>query len=152
MDPVMMELLPFVRQGYCCSQLLVLLMQQARDRQNPDLLRAAQGLCHGIGQSDGPCGLLTGGACALSLVAGKGADDEMPNRFLTPLLNDYAAWFYERTAPYGGHNCVAVAAGLGAARHEGGMPDPVACGALLTECWGKILELTQEYELDISAA
>ncbi|MFR8277140.1 MAG: C-GCAxxG-C-C family (seleno)protein [Desulfovibrio fairfieldensis] len=62
MNPLMLELLPMVGQGYCCSQLLILLMLQARDQQNPDLVRAMQGLCHGIGQSDGPCGLLTGGA------------------------------------------------------------------------------------------
>ena len=61
MNPMMMELLPLVHQGYCCSQLLLLLMLQAQDRQNPGVVRAAQGLCHGIGQSDGPCGLLTGG-------------------------------------------------------------------------------------------
>ena len=92
MNPMMMELLPLVHQGYCCSQLLLLLMLQAQDRQNPGVVRAAQGLCHGIGQSDGPCGLLTGGACALALVAGKGADDETAHHMLTPLLNDYATW------------------------------------------------------------
>ena len=55
MNPMMMELLSLVHQGYCCSQLLLLLMLQAQDRQNPGVVRAAQGLCHGIGQSDGPC-------------------------------------------------------------------------------------------------
>lgn len=84
MNPMMMELLPLVHQGYCCSQLLLLLMLQAQDKQNPGVVRAAQGLCHGIGQSDGPCGLLTGGACALALVAGKGAENEIPHPMLTP--------------------------------------------------------------------
>ena len=102
MNPMMMELLPLVHQGYCCSQLLLLLMLQAQDRQNPGVVRAAQGLCHGIGQSDGPCGLLTGGACALALAAGKGAEDEIPHPMLTPMLNDYASWFYDRTEGYGG--------------------------------------------------
>ena len=83
MNPMMMELLPLVHQGYCCSQLLLLLMLQAQDRQNPGVVRAAQGLCHGIGQSDGPCGLLTGGACALALAAGKGAEDEIPHPMCT---------------------------------------------------------------------
>ena len=45
MNPMMMELLPLVHQGYCCSQLLLLLMLQAQDRQNPGVVRAAQGLC-----------------------------------------------------------------------------------------------------------
>ena len=30
MNPVLMDVLPFVRQGFCCSQLLMLLMLQAR--------------------------------------------------------------------------------------------------------------------------
>ena len=70
MHPLMMDLLPLVRQGYCCSQLLVQLLVQAQGREVPDLVRALHGLCHGIGQSGGPCGLLTGGACVLALLAG----------------------------------------------------------------------------------
>ena len=73
MHPLMMDLLPLVRQGYCCSQLLVQLLVQAQGREIPDLVRALHGLCHGIGQSGGPCGLLTGGACVLALLAGIGA-------------------------------------------------------------------------------
>ena len=112
MHPLMMDLLPLVRQGYCCSQLLVQLLVQAQGREVPDLVRALHGLCHGIGQSGGPCGLLTGGACVLALLAGKGAEGEEPHPMLAPLLNDYASWFYERTAAYGGHSCEQVALGL----------------------------------------
>jgi hypothetical protein len=151
MNAMMMELLPLVHQGYCCSQLLLLLMLQARDQQNADVVRAADGLCHGIGQSNGPCGLLTGGACALALVAGKGADDETVHPMLTPLLNDYATWFYERTQAYGGQSCEQIAAGLGATSGAAGeKPNPVACGDLLAECWEKIMELVQSYELDLT--
>ena len=46
MNPVMMALMPWVRQGYCCGQLLILLMLQAMERENPDLVCAAGGLCH----------------------------------------------------------------------------------------------------------
>ena len=151
MHPMMMDLLPLVHQGYCCSQLLVLFMSQAMDRECPDVVRAAQGLCHGIGQSDGPCGLLTGGASALALAAGKGAADETAHPMLTPLLYDYAAWFEERTASFGGIRCGQVAAGLGASSGAAGeTPNPVACGDLLAECWEKMLELAQSYELDLS--
>ncbi len=151
MNPMLMELLPWVRQGYCCGQLLMLLMLQAMDKENPDLVRAAQGLCHGIGMSDGPCGLLTGGAAALALVAGKGADGESAHPMLTPLLYDYAAWFDERTASYGGQRCSQIAQGLGASSGAAGeQPNPVACGELLAECWEKILELVQSYELDLT--
>lgn len=151
MNPILMDVLPFVRQGYCCSQLLMLLMLQARGEDNPALVRAQQGLCHGIGQSEGPCGLLPGGACVLSLLCGKGSEDEEANPMLTPLLNEYAVWFYERTAAYGGCSCPQVAAGLGAVRSEGEEPDPVACGDLLADCWEKIGELVESYGIDITA-
>lgn len=130
MNPVLMDVLPFVRQGFCCSQLLMLLMLQARGEENPALVRSLQGLCHGIGHSEGDCGLLPGGACVLALLCGKGADEEVPHQMLNPLLNEYATWFYERTAQYGGYTCPQVAAGLGARKGEDGVPDPVACGEL----------------------
>ena len=145
----MLEILPWVRQGYCCSQLLVLLMLQAMGKENAALVRATQGLCHGIGQSDGPCGLLTGGACALALATGKGSEEEVAHPMLTPLLHDYATWFEDRVAPYGGQRCGQVAAGLGAATADGRSPDPVACGGLLAECWEKLLELFQTYNIDL---
>ncbi|MBQ9407037.1 MAG: C_GCAxxG_C_C family protein [Desulfovibrio sp.] len=146
MHPLMLELLPWVRQGYCCSQLLVLLMLQAMNRDSPDAVLAARGLCHGIGQSDGPCGLLTGGACALTLACG---EDAHPSLF-TPLLHDYATWFATRTNPYGGWRCGQVVQGLGAGHDT--QPEPTACGALLAECWERMLELIQEYNLDLTVS
>lgn len=88
MNPVLMDVLPFVRQGFCCSQLLMLLMLQARGEENPALVRSLQGLCHGIGHSEGDCGLLPGGACVLALLCGKGADEEVPHQMLNPCLTN----------------------------------------------------------------
>ena len=56
MHPLMMDLLPLVRQGYCCSQLLVQLLVQAQGREIPDLVRAlrpAHGRCLCAGPSGG---------------------------------------------------------------------------------------------------
>ena len=151
MNPVMMALMPWVRQGYCCGQLLTLLMLQAMERENPDLVCAAGGLCHGLGHSDGPCGLLTSGAMALALAAGTAQDGVSPHPMQTPVIHEYAAWFYERVASYGGLRCSQIARGLGASSgQQGEEPNPVACGELLAECWEKMLELVQNYELDLS--
>lgn len=147
MNPLMLELLPWAHRGHCCSQLMMLLLLQSRGEENPGLVRALQGLCHGIGQSDGPCGLLTGGAALLAYLSGMGGEGEEADRMLTPMLNDYATWFYERTAAYGGHSCGQVSAGLGAAGPDG-MPDPAVCGDLLAECWERLLEILQSYGVD----
>ncbi len=70
MNAVMLELVPWVREGYCCSQLLMLMILRAQGVENPGLVRAMGGLCHGMGQSGGASGLLTGGAAALGCTRG----------------------------------------------------------------------------------
>jgi hypothetical protein len=150
MHPLLLEILPLVRQGWCCSQLLAVLLLRVRGEENPELVRAMHALCHGIGESDGPCGLLTGGACVLGCLAGRGEEKESAFPLFIPLVNDYALWFYERTERYGGHGCGLVVRGLsadaGTAAPEG-KPAPTLCGALLAECWEKILALAEEYEI-----
>ena len=161
MNPLLLDMLPWVRQGYCCSQLLLLLALRQRGEENASLLRAAQGLCHGLGQWGGPCGLLTGGATVLGLLAGRGAEGEAAHPYFDPCVNDYAAWFAERTAAYGGQDCPHVVVGLGGdsatnmARTEGQSvpaasekPNPLLCGELLAQCWDKIVELSDAYQLD----
>lgn len=152
MNALVMELLPYVRQGMCCSQLLLLLATQARGEENPGLVRSMSGLCHGIGQSGGPCGLLSGGAAALAWLSG--TDNGEPHPMLEPMVNEYAAWFYERCQNYGGYGCEQVAGGLAAdaganpaASTSDGKPDMSLCADLLAECWDKILELYDSYDL-----
>lgn len=158
MNPLLLELLPLVRQGYCCSQLLMLLALRQRGEENAALVQAMRGLCHGIGQSGGPCGLLTGGACVLALLGGQKKTDGQYSQEgqdgppLPPLLNDYAEWFYARMAGYGGYDCSLVSTGLareaGQALEAGAPPDVLLCGNLLAECWDKILTLCDDYGLD----
>lgn len=58
------------RKGYCCSQILALLILGAQGKENSDLVRSLAGLCHGIGQSGDACGILTGGCCVISYLVG----------------------------------------------------------------------------------
>lgn len=142
----MFDVLPFVRQGYCCSQILLLLALQAQGSENPGLVRAVSGLCHGLGQSGGNCGLLTGGACVLAYFSGKGSDFEQANPMFDPLINEYATWFVEMTQKkYGGCNCPQI---LGEALSESVRPDMSRCGDMLAQCWEKILELCDSYSID----
>lgn len=80
MNPVLMDVLPFVRQGFCCSQLLMLLMLQARGEENPALVRSLQGLCHGIGHSEGDCGLLPAAPVCWLCSAARGRTKRFPTR------------------------------------------------------------------------
>jgi len=153
MNALVMELLPYVRQGYCCSQLLLVLAMQMRGEENPGLLRAMRGPCHGIGQSGGPCGLLAGGAAALAWLSGVDGGDEHP--MLEAMTVEYGTWFLERTQAWG-YGCEAVAQGLaaeaGASPASDGKPDMSLCAGLLAECWEKIMEIYDAYQLDTVGA
>ena len=156
MNPLLLEILPLVRQGYCCSQLLMLLLLQGSGHENPALIRAMHGLCHGMGGSEGPCGLLSGGACVLGGVAGRGEDGESAHPSFVPLVAEYQQWFAGRTERYGGTECFRIMQGLSA---ETGVPGPVAgdqphpslCGDFFAECWERIRSLCEEYAIPMEA-
>ena len=150
MNALLLDLLPYVHKGYCCSQLLLALAKQLDDRENPGLMCALRGLCHGIGQSGGPCGLLTGGAAVLAWLASHEENETHP--MLEAMLNEYASWFMERTRDYGGTECERISHGLASASGsplpDGSMPPMDLCGDLLAECWEKLLDIYESYELD----
>lgn len=153
MNALLLELLPLVRQGCCCSQLLMILALRARGEDNPALVRAMHGLCHGLAGADGPCGLLCGGAAVLGYAAGRGASEEEAHPLFAPLVNEFALWFEARTAPLGGSRCDALRQGLareaGREIPSGTAPDPALCGNLLAECWEKILDLLTAYDIPL---
>lgn len=93
------------RQGYMCSQILVLLGLQMQGRENPDLVRSVHGLCGGLGVGE-TCGALTGGACLLGLYAGKGSPDEEDDPVLLLMLDGLVGWFKaEYGQQFGGIRC-----------------------------------------------
>ena len=151
MNPVLLEILPQIRAGMCCSPLLAALALQVRGEENEGWLRAARGLCHGVGQSGGPCGLLGGGAMLLAYLSGR--DGEEPHPMLEAMCNDYANWFYQECEPFGGYGCENLSAGLmrqAGAAGAGGRPDMRVCGEFLARCWEKILEILESYEIDMA--
>jgi hypothetical protein len=144
-DATLMEILPLAGRGYCCSQILGLLAMRAQGREDANLIRALGGLCHGVAESGGTCGILTGGACVLSLYVGRGADHEVPHERAALVLSSFAEWFVERTSSqYGGSTCSAI---LGE-----GKPDVTRCGGLLAEAWAMVVGILAENGLDVSEA
>lgn len=145
LDDLELNLLRLSGAGYCCSQIMLLLGLEELGRSNPDLVRAASGLCHGMGDCAGPCGVLTGGACLLGLHAGKGHDDEQADERLALLLSELTDWFRETaTADFGGISCSQI---IGT---ECGKPDPKRCGGLLSRTYLRIREILVENGLDPS--
>lgn len=99
-------------QGFFCSQILIMLGLELQGRENPDLVRAMQGLAGGLGFTGETCGALTGGACLLGLYAGKGQPEEQENLRLNFMIEDLVKWFKAGYGQeYGGIRCDEILAG-----------------------------------------
>ena len=136
---LMMEL---AGKGYCCSQIMALLALDEMDRENPDLVRAAAGLCQGLGDCSGPCGVYTGGAMLLGLYGGKGTDMEQADDKLPLMLEELRTWFIDITSQYGGSTCRNI---LG---NDSTQPDPVRCGGLVADTYEQVREILVGNGLD----
>lgn len=129
--------------GYCCAQIIILFCLENMQRKNPDLVRASQGLCLGLGDCSGACGILSGGTCALSLYTGKGSDYEQAEEQLPVMVETYREWFREQTIPqYGDISCEAI---LG---EKTLTPKPERCGQLLVKSYEKIVNILLEAGFD----
>ncbi len=97
------------RQGFYCSQIILIEGLEMLGKDNPDLLRAMHGLAGGLGFSGELCGALTGGVCLLGLYAGKGLPEEPPDARLNLMINELVEWFKgEYGLRYGGVRCVEI--------------------------------------------
>lgn len=83
-------------EGYCCSQIMVLMGLEARGDENPELLDAVAGLCGGL-HSGLCCGTLTGAACLLSMY------DKENARVMIPRLVEWFNLTYAEC--FGGTDC-----------------------------------------------
>ena len=141
MDDLLFRLMELKSKGYYCSQIMMLLALENQEKTNPDLIRAMAGLAFGVGIGD-VCGALTGGACILSLYAGKGTDEEEEHFRLMGMLHELGDWFRETYAgQYGGISCDAIS--------EDGSKRNERCGAVVAATYEKVLEILIANEFDI---
>lgn len=142
MDDMMFRMMELKSKGFYCSQIMMLLALEAQEKENPDLTRAMAGLAFGVGIGE-VCGALTGGACILSLYAGKGTEDDAEHFRLMGMLTELGDWFREiYGGQYGGISCDAISED-GSLRNE-------RCGALVLATYQKVLELLVENDFDPS--
>lgn len=139
-----LRIMELAGKGYCCSQILVLFALEDMGRENPDLVRAAAGLCSGMGDCSGPCGVYTGAALLLGLYAGKGLDMEEPIDAFPVMLEALQAWFFDAVSGYGGTTCIDILGG------ECSRPDPVRCGGLVVAAYDQVRTIIHENGLDPS--
>lgn len=137
------RLFKLAAQGFCCSQILLILGLEEQGKDNPDLIRAMQGLCGGLGRSGRTCGALTGGICLLGLYAGRGSADEPPAGKLNTMVNELVAWFEEE------YNSIECADILDESL-DSGAEYPVKCGSIVADTYVKVREILAANHADIN--
>ena len=140
MDDLLLRMSRLKAEGYCCSQIMLILALEVQGKTNTDLVRAAGGLCYGIGLSGETCGALSGGACIISLYAGKGSGEETPDYRYALMANELMNWFKERAEQaYGGVRCEDILL-----KH----PDKRVCGQIVTETYTMAMEILMAQGFD----
>ncbi|MEF2231708.1 MAG: C-GCAxxG-C-C family protein [Pseudodesulfovibrio sp.] len=138
-----LRLMELAGKGYCCSQIMIILALEEMGRENPDLIRASMGLCKGLGDCSGTCGVYTGAALVLGLYAGKGTDMEAADDRLPLLLDALWEWFAKVTDPFGGMTCRAILDG-----GECGKPHQERCGVLMETASEEVRRILVDAGLD----
>ncbi len=138
------QLIVLRKQGFYCSQILMLQGLEMLGKSNPDLVRAMQGLAGGLGFAGELCGSLTGGASLLGLYAGKGEADQPEDPRLEFLVRDLVKWFKsEYSEQFGGIRCEEILAG-------NNQNQAIRCPILVTGVLQKVKELLIENGYDLS--
>jgi hypothetical protein len=130
------QLLKLKHQGYCCTQIMVIMVLDMWGEQDPLLVDFSGGLCMGAGMEQGPCGILTGGMGILAMAAGGDQDR------LIPMQESFATFFSEQTRACGGTGCADISGGHYPA------PDPETCGRLLKTAYDGLMAILVENGFD----
>lgn len=142
MDDSSLKIMQLSSQGYCCSQMMVMLALEDQGEENAPLVRAMSGLCQGVAHSGGMCGVISGGACVIGLYAAKGSEMEEEHEKFKLMVSELMDWFTElTTAEYGGPTCDHITSGT----H---VPDIGICGSLIEKARSKVLEILAEQGID----
>lgn len=143
MNDLLMHLMELSRQGFFCSQILLMLRLEAEGKENPDLIRAMGGLAGGMGFCGKTCGALTGGACLIAYYASKGSPEEMADDRLNEMISELVKWFEEEFGgQYGGIDCAVILDGDMANRRT-------RCPAIVEGVYNKTMEILSDNGYDL---
>ena len=135
---IMDRLLELSREGYSCTQIMLMIALESEEKSNPDLIRAIDGLSTGVGGSGGICGALTGGACFLAYFMAKGESDEIEHASYREAERELTEWFTDYCALHGGTDCRTILKGDDHNRVQ-------VCPVIVRDTLEKCLELLDRY-------
>ncbi len=137
------QLMMLRRQGFYCSQIILLQGLEQLGKNNPDLIRAMHGLAGGLGFTGELCGALTGGASLLGLYAGKGTSEQEDDPRMMFMIEDLVNWFKaEYSEQFGGIRCEEILSG-------GNQYQVQRCSMMVIGVLQKVKELLVENGFDL---
>ncbi|MGD0488580.1 MAG: DVU_1555 family C-GCAxxG-C-C protein [Syntrophorhabdales bacterium] len=140
MDDMILQLMRLKAKGFCCAQIVLTLALEAQGKTNADLVRSVGGLCFGINGSGEVCGALSGGACLISLYAGKGGDEEAYDDRYMAMMGELVDWFGGAACDeYGGTRCSEILERF---------PDRSICGRIVADTYGKCMDILVSHGFD----
>ena len=140
MDNGMSRLYALYQKDLSCAQYLMALYSEDRGKPvDPDLFAAVDGLHSGLGGKGDICGVLTGGVCLLSMMAGSDGEEKKRDGRLNAVIKEFYDWFEEYNKEYGSNRCDIL---LGADK----MNKLTRCPYLTLDVYRKCRELLEEYE------
>lgn len=148
MDDLGFQMFKLTNAGYCCSQIMMKMALDAEEKENPDLLRAVNGLCMGIGSTQKTCGVLTGGIAVLGLYAGKGMDTEYPKPGFSDMVDEYTDWF--RTE-FCSTQCQDIIGVCTVTDYASNQEYRLKCGDILMKSYQKIQEILLEKGIEFGS-
>jgi len=128
--------------GFCCSQILIIMYLEGNGMENIPLVKAMAGLCAGVGNTGKTCGIVIGGACLFGIYAGKGVDIETRDDNLKKMIKRYVEWFEEEFESTECVDMITVDVLNDMDRNEG---YPIKCGNAIQKSYNKINELLKEF-------
>ena len=143
MDDIVLQMMRLKSKGYCCAQIILVLALETQRKTNADLVRLMAGLCFGINWSGEVCGALSGGACLISLYAGKGADEEVPDSQYMTMMGEHVEWFTRAAEDeYGGTRCHEIIEKF---------PDRSICSLIVADTYKKCMDILLSHGFDRAA-
>jgi C_GCAxxG_C_C family probable redox protein len=139
-NDISMRLMQLSRDGFCCSQSILMMGLEYDGRENPELIRAMGGLCGGLGGSGEDCGALTGACCLLGLFLSKGTPEETADPACREIISSYVEWFQNEAVPDcpGCVTCRDILKGVPGRRLT-------VCPGLVQRCYEKAMEMLAEH-------
>ncbi len=144
MNEELFKIIELAQQGFLCSQILLMMGLEANGKSNPDLIRAMNGLAGGLGFSGKNCGALSGGACLISLYAGKGSPEETDDSRHNEMISELVQWFEDEFGlKFGGINCRDILEDNPQNMNE-------RCPQIVLKTFEKVKEILKKNEYDLS--